>query len=430
MAVPVKNKTSAEAVRAFDCWRAAFRCPQVLVTDNGSNFVRGDLPILLRSGAVRLKTSSPYRAQGNGRAERAVQVVKNLITANNIDSDRPWDKILPDVMAAYNASKHSSTQFSPHFLLFGVHPEMATQAEDGSRHMQVFELPPTPEDRAGMLEWFREIAKGNVTKAQARQKIYFDRRRQVRKFVPGAIVKLLKHKRQLEREGKFAVPFIGPLVIDSCVHEDVYRLRNMDGRLLRVRSVNIERIYPYYAEHDVAVEAPSAGDLASGEPRQPASERAPARRRQPTSRRAPAQRRQPASRRATARGRPPVDDDDELVDDGHPHPPVTTAIAPGARQEQASESEQQPETQDMAVGPDGDQETEIEQDQQPEVADEPEVPSDTGDEPVAPTETEPERRCPRRERRPPRKYLDEALRSLVSAVGRTFGRGSSVTVLS
>src|SRR5262249_12255675 len=160
-----------------------------------------------------------------------------------------------------NASKHSSTEFSPHFLLFGVYPELAIQGEDGSRHRQVFELPPTPEDRAEMLEWFRAVAKGNVAKAQARQKIYFDRVRQIRKFLPGAVVKLLKHKKQLEREGKFAVPFIGPLVIDSCTHEDVYRLRHMDGRLLRGRSVNVERVFPYYGDNDVAVEAPRARDL-------------------------------------------------------------------------------------------------------------------------------------------------------------------------
>jgi transposase InsO family protein len=211
MAIPVKNKTSEEATRAIRHWTAAFRYPHVLITDNGTNFVKGNLPRLLREHAVHLKTSTPYRAQGNGRAERAVQIVRQLITANSIDNDKPWDEIVWDVVDAYNASKHASTGFSPHFLMFGDLPELACRGENGAIQLFEAELGPTPEEKAELLEWFRKIARGNIAKAQARQKAYFDKHRLVRRFEPGATVKLLKTQPQLAKQSKFKTPYIGPL---------------------------------------------------------------------------------------------------------------------------------------------------------------------------------------------------------------------------
>jgi transposase InsO family protein len=416
MAVPVKNKSSKEAVRAFSEWTRAFRYPHTLITDNGTNFVKGDLPRLLREKAVHLKTSLPYRAQGNGRAERAVQVVKNLITANSIDDDRPWDKLLPEVTAAYNASKHSSTQFSPHFLLYGEQPEMAIRAEDGSYRMEVTELPPTPEDKAELIQWFRAVARINIAKAQARQKIYFDHSRRVRRFEPGAIVKLLKHPQQLKKKKqKFVAPFIGPLVIESCERDDVYRLRTMDGKRLKGRSVNVERIFPYFAGDDVPVETPRARNFESS--RQPMP--------QPV----------PSSGERSAEDDDPDDNEDPPIMVMPHESPLTEHVdldvESRVEPENPSEQEQQqPEVQVPITEPEVEQAIVDEQDQPPEPIAEPDVPSDTSADPTIPPEPElPTRQRPTRNRRPPDRLL-ERIRTFIGCAPRKepLEKGSSVTI--
>src|SRR5690349_2977009 len=80
-------------------------------------------------------------------------------------------------------------------------------------------------------------------------------------LTPGAIVKLLKQPGKLKKQKKFAAPFIGPLIIDRCVHDDIYRLRSMDGKKLKGRAVNVERIFPYHTDHEEHVEAPRANRL-------------------------------------------------------------------------------------------------------------------------------------------------------------------------
>jgi hypothetical protein len=379
MAVPVKDKTAKEAVRAFSRWTAVFRNPHVLITDNGTNFVKGDLPKVLASGAVHLKTSLPDRPQGNGRAERAVQVVRQLVTANSIDGDRPWDQVLPEVVTAYNASKHASTGFSPYFLLFGRKPEMAFRADNGARHLQVAELAPTPEDKAELMEWIRAVAKSNIGRAQARQKEYFDKRRKVRRFEPGAVVKLLKQPDKLKKQKKFAVPFIGPLIIDECVRDDIYRLRSMDGKLLKGRSVNVERIFPYHTNHDVDVEAPQARSLATDQKEQTTQNHAA----QPAG--------LPDDDAESTHSEPDLETAPQVADIPEPitAPEDDQASAHEPEQQQQQQQQQQPEIHEPVTESDGEQRTTSDPDQQPESTTEPDpVPAAVTDQ-ISPAEPEP-----------------------------------------
>jgi hypothetical protein len=156
------------------------------------------------------------------------------------------------------------------------------------------------------------------------------------------------------------------------------------------RRMNIERIFPYYAEHDVAVEAPETRDLEPDAARQPTSEHAPP--------------------RETPQA--DDDDDDEPIDDGYPHPSLRAApsvLGPSPYEEPPTA----PET---------------EQDQQPEVTDQPAVPSDTDHESTAPAEPMSERRYPQRNRNPTKRLISELLAYIGRIPGMdAFGRRSSVT---
>lgn len=64
--------------------------PQLLVTDNGSNFVNEQMTSFARSWEFKHSTSSPHHQQANGKAEAAVKIAKQLIKKSEESGQDFW----------------------------------------------------------------------------------------------------------------------------------------------------------------------------------------------------------------------------------------------------------------------------------------------------------------------------------------------------
>jgi transposase InsO family protein len=97
-----------------------FGAPFRILTDRGANFesaVFSNLCTLWRVAKVR---TTAYHPAGNGACERLNQTLKKgLQKALNEENLENWDAVLAHVVFAYNTSIHSSTGFTPYFLMYG-----------------------------------------------------------------------------------------------------------------------------------------------------------------------------------------------------------------------------------------------------------------------------------------------------------------------
>jgi len=110
---PVVAKILAEQVFS------RFGIPLQILTDQGKEFESVLLLELCKALQIdKLRTSS-YRPQTNGAIERFHRTLNSMLAKTVSDSQRDWDLCLPMVLAAYRASPHSSTGYSPNFLMFG-----------------------------------------------------------------------------------------------------------------------------------------------------------------------------------------------------------------------------------------------------------------------------------------------------------------------
>jgi len=62
---------------------------------------------------------SPYKPSTNACAERFHRTLNSMLGKVVNDSQRDWDPKLPFVLAAYRASVHNSTGYTPNKLFLG-----------------------------------------------------------------------------------------------------------------------------------------------------------------------------------------------------------------------------------------------------------------------------------------------------------------------
>lgn len=64
----------------------------------------------------------------NGVPERFNQTLLNMLGALEDHQKSDWKSYVPSLVHAYNSTRHESTGFAPHYLMFGRHPRLAVDA--------------------------------------------------------------------------------------------------------------------------------------------------------------------------------------------------------------------------------------------------------------------------------------------------------------
>jgi transposase InsO family protein len=118
LAVPdQKAETVAEAavVNVF----VRFGLPQILHSDQGRDFESALFRETCRLLGVKKTRTTPWRPQSNGQPERFNRTVEGMLKQVASENQLNWDKYLPFLCAAYRATRHETTGFSPNFMLMG-----------------------------------------------------------------------------------------------------------------------------------------------------------------------------------------------------------------------------------------------------------------------------------------------------------------------
>jgi Integrase core domain len=121
-AYPVST-TSAEAVARtfFDVWVASgYGIPNVLLTDNGSQFVAKFFQTFCRILGVKQVFMSAYRPSRNGHTERFNRTFIEFMGAYVSEQQRYWDEMAAIATYAYNVKSHSSNWYTPFEIVTSV----------------------------------------------------------------------------------------------------------------------------------------------------------------------------------------------------------------------------------------------------------------------------------------------------------------------
>ena len=243
----IPSKQAAQTARVAQQIIALLGAPAEWITDNGGEW-QGEFEAALSLSLVDHRTTSSYRPQSNGRAERCVQVVKQLLRRLLAEA-RPgedFDSLLPGIMLAYNCSVQRATGFAPYTLMYGREVLVPVAARAALRDAIDPSDPDTLvsvlEQRARLLAHAVPIAAGNRLIAQARDSLQYARRRSGQYTVGlrdsiavGDPVYLIRHSSTGLSLG------VRQTILQVVMAQDngVLRLQGRDGRCISEHRTNV-----------------------------------------------------------------------------------------------------------------------------------------------------------------------------------------------
>ncbi|XP_076300585.1 uncharacterized protein LOC143218903 [Lasioglossum baleicum] len=198
-------------------------CPNVLVTDNGRQFVGKELGKALNEWGVKHRRTPPYTPQCNP-VERVNKVVKTMLSQYIGRSQRTWDEHYAEVAFAYNTAQHSAMGYPPAYLNTGreLVPPGSLRYKSGPRRAAGL----NEQLRRGHKE-ARELAKCQIARSFQNQRKYYDKNR--RNWEPDIGSLVLKRTHILSdkaayRNAKLSQKYNGPFRVQRRVSPVIFDL--------------------------------------------------------------------------------------------------------------------------------------------------------------------------------------------------------------
>lgn len=249
------QRASTVAKCIFENYIQEHGVPERIHTDQGKQFDGELMHTLCNDFNIRKSRTTPYHPQADGLIERFNRTLKEQLSRYIAMNGKEWDDYLCHLQFAYNTSRHSSTGFSPFYLLHGREARVpaSTWLQMGSQVSH--DSKGRPEDYAVAVHKrlgtaFQEVYK-TTSKAREVQKANYDRKSRFSIYDPGDLVWVdLPRNRRMKLAPKWEGPF---LVLRSLQGEDketpvVYQVRDLEDPLKPIRTVHYNRLKPYRSQ--------------------------------------------------------------------------------------------------------------------------------------------------------------------------------------
>ena len=195
---------TAEALAEFihDELYMHYGSPKEIVTDQGRNLWAPAMSQFLSKLNVKHRGTTPYHPRTNGAVESLNGTLGNMLTKYLLNRPRShWDRYLDQALFAARIRTHSTTRFSPFYMLYGRQPRLPMD-ENGITPL----TDNVREDKLPLFETLRMEALRNTEERALKNKQAWDAAITPIQYKPDDYV-LVRAENQLKWQGKWFGPY-------------------------------------------------------------------------------------------------------------------------------------------------------------------------------------------------------------------------------
>jgi hypothetical protein len=236
IAKPLRTATASSVVKVFqDHLVLVHGCPQVIMTDNGSQFAGHVFQQFCDSVHAKLHLIPRHFPSANP-CERYIKTLKTMMSIYAKGDHRNWSENLPYLTLALNTARNETTGFSPVKLVYGRDLrspyELAADVQDGDT--APFDPLVYDKDLQGSLKKMFKHVRGAASKAMETQaRSYNLRRRSGDDFPVGCLV-WRKNFPQSDAgarvTAKLSEKYLGPFKVTHVYSSTQVELADLAGR--------------------------------------------------------------------------------------------------------------------------------------------------------------------------------------------------------
>ena len=207
--------------------------PEQIHTDQGRQFEAEIIQTLCKVLGINKTRTTPYHPQSDGLIERFNRTLKDQLGKLLLQNDGTWEDYLGYVEFAYNTATHSTTGFSPYFIINGRDARIPATLISSPLTEVSLAAPGTPAEYCTSLQSrlqtvFRQVLEDTMA-AQDKQKYYYDANMKYKPFSVGDLVML---ENAAERRVKLAPKWTGPFRITRVLSQPdrnvlTYQIQNL-----------------------------------------------------------------------------------------------------------------------------------------------------------------------------------------------------------
>ncbi|XP_057756163.1 uncharacterized protein LOC130975374 [Arachis stenosperma] len=222
-----------------------FGIPEVVISDNGTQFTDKKFTEFLSGLGVRQRFSSVEHPQTNGQVESANRVILSGLKKRLDNKKGAWADELAAVLWSYRTTEQSSTKETPFRLTYGVDAVIPVEIGEPSPRLLLKGVEETVEK--DLIDETREMAHLTETALKQRVALRYNTKVLKREFEPNDLV-LRRNDIGLPTpgEGKLAANWEGPYRIKKAMGKGAFKLERLDGKEVP-RTWNADNLRRFYS---------------------------------------------------------------------------------------------------------------------------------------------------------------------------------------